>query len=85
VFSAEDYVFFYQGSFGEGDATVNWIRIASMGVPLIFNKFDIYDFLQGLSIGLGLVACFEIIAALVTAWRTKRRSGPGAGPDAGAG
>ena len=64
---------------------VNWIRVASMGVPLIFNKFDIYDFLQGLSIGLGLVACFEIIAALVTAWREKRRSGPGAGPDAGAG
>jgi hypothetical protein len=77
-FLSEDYVFFISGaSFGEGDATVNWIRIASMGVPLIFNKFDIYDFLQGLSIGLGLVACFEIIAALVAAWQAKRRSGPG--------
>jgi len=62
---------------------MNWMRIASMGVPLIFNKFDIYDFFQGLSIGLGLVACFEIIATLVTAWRQKRRGGPGAGSDAG--
>ena len=58
---------------------MNWMRIACMDVPL-FHKFHIYDFLQGLSIGLGLVACFEIIAALVTAWRTKRHSGPGAGP-----
>jgi hypothetical protein len=57
---------------------VNWIR------TLIFNTFDFYDFFQGMSIGLGLVACFEIIATLVMAWR-KRRSGRGAGPDAGAG
>jgi len=86
VFSAEDYVFFYPGRLsGKEMQQVNWIRIASMGVPLIFNKFDIYDFLQGLSIGLGLVACFEIIAALVAAWQAKRRSGPGSGPDPGSG
>lgn len=60
---------------------MNWIHIAA--VPVISNKFDFYDFVQGLSIGLGLVACFEIIAAIVTAWREKRRSGPGAGPDTG--
>jgi hypothetical protein len=83
VFSAEDYVFFYRASFGKEMQQMNWIGIASMGIPLIFNKFDIYDFVQGLSMGLGLVACFEIIATIVIAWRAKRRSGPGAGPDAG--
>jgi hypothetical protein len=61
---------------------VNWIRIGSMGLPLISNKFDFYDFLQGVSVGLGLVACFEIIAAIVTAWQARRRGGPGDGPDA---
>jgi uncharacterized protein (DUF2062 family) len=37
-----------------------WIRIASMSLPLTFNKFDWQDFFQGLKFG-------GVAAAVVTA------------------
>jgi hypothetical protein len=56
---------------------MDWICIASTGVPLTFNKYDWLDVFQGGIIAVGLVAFISIISALVVAWRAKRRTGPG--------
>jgi hypothetical protein len=48
---------------------------------LIFNKFDIGDFLQGASASMGLTAFVMIILTLVGAWLARKRKGSGTGPD----
>jgi hypothetical protein len=60
-----------------------WIRMASVSLPLTFNKFDWQDFFQGLKfglnaslIGLAAFAVAMIALALFAALRPKRDSGP---------
>jgi hypothetical protein len=60
-----------------------WIRIASMSLPLTFNKFDWQDFLQGLKIGgaasligLAAIAVAMIVLALFAALSAKPDRGP---------
>jgi hypothetical protein len=48
---------------------------------LIFNKFDLTDFLQGVFAGMGATAVVMIILVLVAAWRTRKPKGARAGPD----
>jgi hypothetical protein len=61
-----------------------WIRIASMSLPLTFNKFDWQDVFQGAMFGAAAIAVAMIALALFAAVTRKRPSGPGAAPgDAG--
>jgi hypothetical protein len=61
-----------------------WIRIASMSLPLTFNKFDMQDFFQGSLVGVAGIAVAMIILTLSAVLSRKRDSGPGAAPgDAG--
>jgi hypothetical protein len=57
-----------------------WIRIASMSLPLTFNKFDWQDVFQGAMIGVAAIAVAPIILTLFAALTRKRDSGPGAAP-----
>ena len=57
-----------------------WIRIASMSLPLTFNKFDLQDFFQGALTGVAALAVAMIILAVFAALSPKRDSGSGAGP-----
>ena len=48
---------------------------------LIFNKFDMTDFVQGALAGTGAAAFMMIILTLVAAWQARKRKGTRAGPD----
>jgi hypothetical protein len=55
---------------------MDWIPIGSTGLPMAF--LDIWDGIEGMAAGLGIIALYAIIKSIIDAVRAKRKSAPGA-------